>query len=190
LGFHVDPKVNARRWTGGALSSPLVKAASNEQGIEIFRTQLWRDAWNLFLDNPWIGIGFQKQVVYRLFVNQGMVSVPNDGKIATYGPAPISGPHNSYLNALARLGILGIGFLGLHIWALFLLWRSRLYFLFYCVFSGVVYSAFNVGLEGPVRSFILLIGLGAAALVSSHGSNHPPQPRITMTRETINSNDS
>jgi len=184
-GWHIDEKVNTRMWRGASFSSPLEKSSGNEAGLEHFRMQLWNDSWKKFTERPFLGIGFREQVVYRIFHfidgDGNIIWIPNDGK-SIGGREPISGPHNSYLNALARLGILGLGFVCLHGCALWVLWKQKFYYLFYLVYAGAIYAIFNVGLEGPVRSFNLLMGLGAAAMAwnhepSSQSSLEPQNPK-------------
>jgi O-antigen ligase len=139
----------------------LQKAETNDQGIEIFRGTMWKDAWDLFLEHPFLGIGFQKQVVHRVYSTSGLFS-PNDGSWGNYMQPPIAGPHNSYLNAIARIGILGIFFLVLHLWALKVLIVNKYWGCVALLLGQIIYAGFNVGLEGPVRSFFLLVGIGIA----------------------------
>lgn len=148
------------------LTNPLVKAQSNDAGLEIFRTQMWLDSLETFKQHPIFGIGFEKQVVYRVLLRidelGNRVFVPNDGESWNYrDKTPISGPHNSYLNAIVRMGIMGVFLLALHLIALLKLFRTGYYALFCLAYAQVIYACFNVGLEGPIRSFFLLISLGA-----------------------------
>ena len=141
--------------------NPLEKSASDQHGLEHFRSQMWKDAWGLFMERPFSGIGFQRQVVYRIYYADGQL-IPNDGKrLLPFGP-PVSGPHNSYLNAMARMGILGVLILIIHLIALNVLYKAKYWSAFFLLFSGVLYAMFSVGLEGPVRSFLLLLSLGLA----------------------------
>ncbi len=138
----------------------LDRGAETSAGLEGFRYKMWIDAWELFLERPYVGIGFQRQVVYRIFKGDGHYG-PNTGN-DWLKQAPISGPHNGYLNALARLGIIGIGFFLLHAAAALLLWRHLLFGAFFIFAGQVIYAFFNVGLEGPARSFFILVILGCA----------------------------
>lgn len=148
----------------------------NAQGIEKFRYYLWLDAWNQFRSSPLIGIGFLKPVVGRVYAGNGefwensgdyeYASLRQVGK----STPPISGPHNSYLNALARLGIFGAAFLLLHLTCVWL-FLSRCYFAsFFILIWQMVYAFFNVGLEGPIRSFPLLVLMGAGLKLAIENS--------------------
>lgn len=144
-------------------------------GIEGFRKHMWLDAFQLFSDNPVSGIGFQKQVVTRVYRGAGTF-YPNDGiRHWHHPPVPIpvvSGPHNSYLNALARLGIVGILFLVLHLGSFLELLKKRYWASCIILYAGMIYAAANVGLEGPTRSFLLLLAVGAALKTASNKVNY------------------
>lgn len=150
-----------------SFDNPLKKAESNKAGLEVFRTQMWLDAADLFKKHPIVGIGFHDQVVYRVLYllrpDGSTMFVPNDGVSWNYRDnVPIAGPHNSYLNALARMGIFGALFILLHVVATILLLKNGYLALFSLCYAQILYAQFNVGLEGPIRSFYLLIALGAA----------------------------
>jgi len=147
----------------------LIKSEADASGLEYFRKQMWLDAAEIFVKNPLIGIGFQKQVVYRIYHNtvDGVMSFyVNDGRLGTDDlpnqRPPISGPHNSYLNAFARMGILGGLILLIHGLSLLALWRAQSWAGFYLLAGQMLYAAFNVGLEGPSRSFFSLLCIGLA----------------------------
>ncbi len=156
------------------VESPLSKAEGVELSLPIpisverYRWSMWRDSVELYWRNPVFGIGFQEQVVYRVYRGAGRFSKNNGpheirtledrAKIA----APISGPHNSYLNAIARIGTLGFLFLVLHGLAFVYLIAHKYYALAAFIFAQALYSMFNIGLEGPTRSALLLIAIGAA----------------------------
>ncbi len=144
-------------------TNPLVK--SNPGGsAEGFRIFMWKDAIALFQSHPLWGIGFREQVVHRFYVGGEKQFLPNTG--IHFEPvlitSPIAGPHNSYLNALARLGILGIFFLIFHLACLWLLVREKYFATAFALAGGMLYATFNVGLEGPARSFFVLVALGVA----------------------------
>lgn len=155
-------------------SNPLVKSPVDSKGLEIFRKQMWQDAWGLFLEHPFVGIGFQKQVVYR--TSQGDSFVPND-KYAFLNEegAPIAGPHNSYLNALARLGLFALLLPLIHFLAACFLWEGRYWAALTALIGQVLYAFFNVGLESPGRSFFLLLCIGLA-LKQAYGPKRPTNP--------------
>ncbi len=144
-------------------ANPFVK--SNPGGAaEGFRIFMWRDAIALFQQHPFWGIGFREQVVHRFYVGGEKQFLPNTG--IHFEPilltSPIAGPHNSYLNALARLGVLGIFFLIFHLTAFWLLVREKYFATAFALAGGMLYTTFNVGLEGPARSFFVLVALGVA----------------------------
>ncbi len=151
---------------------PLKKGEHTKGGLERFRLFMWQDAYRLFKENPWVGVGFQRPVVERYYMGGGTYW-KNDGShihrtTPTHGamvPA-ISGPHNSYLNAIARIGVFGVLFLFIHIYSFFLLLKRKYYGLALLIFAQGLYAMFNVGLEGPARSAMLLIALSAALKLS------------------------
>jgi glycosyltransferase involved in cell wall biosynthesis len=150
-------------------ADPKRRSENTSDGLEKFRYFMWLDAWNLFKSAPVTGIGFFKPVVYRAYFGSGEFYDNTQGsfeqrsqKVFSKDSPPIAGPHNSYLNALARMGIFGIGFLLLHLACLWL-FVTRCYFAcFFVLFWQILYAFFNVSLEGPIRSFplLLLIGVG------------------------------
>lgn len=151
-------------------NSPFKKSESTQSGLEVFRWTMWKDAWGLFVSNPVFGIGYEKQVVYRVYKWSG-IYVPNDVHwMKNPGQAlkesgevpPISGPHNSYLNAIVRVGALGIFILILHLFGFYRLWQNGNHYPAVIIFGQTLYAFFNVGLEGPARSALLLIFLGFA----------------------------
>lgn len=144
-----------------SIKRSVLKAQTVKPGVEGFRYFMWKDAFDKFIQHPVMGIGFGPQVVDRIYIGNGAF-VPNDGFYEEGHKSPISGPHNSYLNALARMGGLGALFLILHALAFFYLAKAKFYFLAGALAGQCIYAAFNVGLEGPARSFLLLIGLGVA----------------------------
>jgi hypothetical protein len=147
----------------------LNKSEPGPYGLERFRMDMWKDALGLFLQRPFTGIGFVRPVVYRAFLSQDIYA-PNTTGYEPNSTAPIAGPHNSYLNSLTRLGIGGLLLLLIHVFAGLILWRQKQFALFYLMFGQAVYACFNVGLEGPIRSFLILIALGAALKLSRNVS--------------------
>ncbi len=186
--------------TAIATANPKRQSENNAQGLEKFRAYLWQDAWEEFLSAPLQGIGFLQPVVKRVYRGSGgfwdnsgsyeQLSRGNKEKISP----PISGPHNSYLNALSRMGIIGLGFLLLH---LMCGWQflTRCYFAcFFVLLWQMLYAALNVSMEGPIRSFplLLLVGVGLKLAIekSRGGSDDPfqsgffPQKKINRARGT------
>lgn len=148
--------------------NPFVKSELNDKGLERFRWQMWIDAANLALSQPIKGIGFRDQVVYRIYRGSGVFE-PNDG--SWMEAAPISGPHNSYLNALARIGVAAIVLLLLHLRSFLLLWNRGYPASAGLIYGGFFYALFNVGLEGIPRSFFLLLALATALKVDISKAN-------------------
>lgn len=150
-------------------ADPKRRSETTAGGLERFRYFMWSDAWNLFKGSPVFGIGFRDPVVYRAYNAQGNFYDNTQGSFEqrsmhnlTGNSPPISGPHNSYLNAIARMGLFGLGLLVLHLWAA---WQflTRCYFAcFFVLIWQMLYAFFNVSLEGPIRSFPILILTGVA----------------------------
>jgi hypothetical protein len=139
-------------------ANPLFRGEKGATGLERFRTEMWTDAFKIFLEKPLFGVGFQRQVVYRTYNGFGEWL---DNAKAQFERPPVAGPHNSYLNAIARLGIIGILFLILHLLVLYRLVCMQSFATAWIVYAQMVYAFFNVGLEGPVRSFIILLAIGS-----------------------------
>jgi glycosyltransferase involved in cell wall biosynthesis len=181
LALSVASVAVGRAWQKGSPASLISEGAdaianarpkrfseNNENGLEKFRYFLWADAWHEFTTHPILGVGFLEPVVHRVYAGKGAfwensgsfegLSQGNKEKVTP----PLSGPHNSYLNALARMGILGLGILFLHL-ACAWVFLTRCYFAcFFILLWQMLYAFFNVSLEGPIRSFPLLLLLGAA----------------------------
>lgn len=162
-------------------SNPLVKSEMDATGREKFRWYQWVDAFEKFKLHPWLGIGFERQVVHRVYRYSGEFA-PNDENwlnhskaVAPVKVAPIAGPHNSYLNALTRMGLMGAFVLVLHALALCYLICHHRFLMASIVYAHIVYSFFNVGLEGPVRSALLLLLL-SVPLLESPMKNDPLFP--------------
>ena len=143
-------------------------AERSKIGAEIFRFTMWQDAWELFRENPLLGIGLGKQVVYRVYLGDQQFT-PNTADALSrlhgmpHGSPPISGPHNSFLNILTRFGIFYfIAYCSLIFYSVkgFLIQKN--YILLFVLLGTMVYAMFNVGLEGPVRGmwFFVLLGIG------------------------------
>jgi glycosyltransferase involved in cell wall biosynthesis/O-antigen ligase len=172
VGFHGVGGNRTESAHDGQKLGAFQKAESGPYGAERFRSYLWRDAWNMFRSSPFAGIGFYRPVVYRVYAgkgefwnNEGSFEFRSQGNQSTTSP-PIAGPHNSYLNALARLGILGLGFLALHLFCGWFFLVRGYYACLFILLAQMMYAFFNVGLEGPVHSFPLLLLLGAGLKIS------------------------
>lgn len=73
-------------------------------GSQFYRTVFWKTSWQIFLDNPLFGVGFEQ--VSRLYPEYYLkMNFPKDYAIGH--------SHNQYLEVLAGTGILGFfGFMG------------------------------------------------------------------------------
>lgn len=123
-----------------------------------FRRSCWMMAIRDWKTNPTWGVGFIPEVPKYLY--EGIL---NDGNLEYEGAPPVSGPHNSYLSVLARMGIMGsivFSFLILQIvWAwigYFLKPRTSLFslYLFFVPPLFAVTALFHVVFESPHNSII------------------------------------
>ncbi|MBI4056616.1 MAG: O-antigen ligase family protein [Elusimicrobia bacterium] len=86
------------RSTGLHLFNRFVSIFHPQGDPNIGRLELWKTAWNMFKDHPWLGVGLNN---YRTLFSR-------------YHPTPIYGEevwgsaHNLYLHQLAERGILGL----------------------------------------------------------------------------------
>jgi hypothetical protein len=109
-----------------------------------FRVHLWKQAWAGFLEKPWFGQGFGNH----------MLATQLNGLPAMVDGKWISGPHNSFLAVLNRLGILGFVLLTSLIFMLAAAFvRSKKTDFTWLVAASVVnlnfFALFNVCLENP-----------------------------------------
>ncbi len=167
-------------------ANPSRASENNNQGLEKFRYYMWLDAWEEFRSSPVVGIGFLKPVVKRAYAGAGKF-LENTGSFEQLSllqneikSPPISGPHNSYLNAIARLGIFGVSILILHLTCGLQL-LSRCYFAcFFVLVWQMLYAFFNVSLEGPIRSFPILVLIGVALRLSIEKSRLAEETRSSL----------
>ena len=68
-------------------------------GTSFFRLQLWRGAWNMILDHPWLGVGLDN----FLYAYRTRYVLP-----AGWQELNLSHPHNILLDFWTRLGVLGV----------------------------------------------------------------------------------
>ena len=68
-------------------------------GTSFFRVQLWRGAWNMALDHPWLGVGLDN----FLYAYRTRYALP-----AAWQELNLSHPHNVVLDFWTRLGLLGL----------------------------------------------------------------------------------
>lgn len=148
-------------WATHFKFNPVQKSETNSRGLEKFRYYMWLGAWQKFLSSPLWGIGFERQVVTEAYYGSGKFRANKGGFVLLSDP-PIAGPHNSYLNAIARLGIGGFALLALHLCCAWIFLKRRYYSCLFILIGQALYASFNVGLEGPIRSFPLLLLIGVA----------------------------
>ena len=136
-----------------------------------FRRFCWKTAVSDWLEKPIFGLGFIPEVPSYI-----LPDIKNTGGFESKNAPPVSGPHNSYLSILARMGIIGIFsflFIGL-------LWLKNINFfnpnfmskmeldmitgllLFYIPLNGAIMAFFNVGLEAPHNSMVMWLVAGMA----------------------------
>ena len=68
-------------------------------GTSFFRVQLWRGAWNMILDHPWLGVGLDN----FLYAYRTTYALPT-----AWQELNLSHPHNVVLDFWTRLGFLGL----------------------------------------------------------------------------------
>ena len=68
-------------------------------GTSFFRVQLWRGAWNMVRDHPWLGVGLDN----FLYAYRTRYALP-----AAWQELNLSHPHNVVLDFWTRLGLLGL----------------------------------------------------------------------------------
>lgn len=131
-----------------------------------FRRELWSQAWKDWQISPIFGQGFRIEVPSSVFGSLNMKYPHNQSDLSFL---PISGPHNSFLNILVRTGVVGA-----LLWmAMLVCWYRRIYpfiwkpghitlaMAFACIGNGLIYSFFNLGLEGPEYAIPIYFLLGA-----------------------------
>ncbi len=142
-----------------------IPADPNSRRFE-FRTRgfMWKMAIAQWLLHPIVGVGFLPEVPNYVFPG-----LANEGGFTSINAPPVSGPHNSYLSILTRMGLIGSG---LFLWLLLALLRQanlliRLHpraipelLLLYIPFNGAIHAFFNVGFESPHHCMILWLTAG------------------------------
>ncbi len=120
-----------------------------------WRGYLWEQTIDAWRTRPWFGFGFGPPVVRSVLY----------GDVITSEGRRISGPHNSYLALLFRMGVVGL--VPLMVLLLAALTRLKdvygnlvLAFQFSLTGAAAWYALFNVGLENPFNGNWFWIGLG------------------------------
>lgn len=129
------------------------------------RMFMWENTWNHWKEKPVLGRGFR--IDMPSFLRENYPNLPNS---VVSGDGPVTGSHNSYLQILARMGIIGITLFLLFTVALFKNFAQ--YFLtqketsfpdvlmFVLVFNGFLYAIVNVGFESPHVAFPIWLFAG------------------------------
>jgi hypothetical protein len=166
---YVDPMGRSATLSNFLFKGEIVK---NESGKVVsfmaFRMHLWQQAWDSFLSAPLFGVGFGTRILHTQV----------NGFPAMVGGRWISGPHNSYLTVLARLGLVGgilfFLLLGALAWNLKTKNMSPVHFVaISCIFTALFFAFFNVCLENPQGGIWFWLFWGWAMVTkSTESSNH------------------
>ncbi len=71
---------------------------NTDSGTTFLRLQLWRSAWQMFLDRPWLGVGPDN----FLYAYRSTYALP-----VAWEELQLSHPHNLFLDLLTRVGLFG-----------------------------------------------------------------------------------
>jgi O-antigen ligase len=71
---------------------------NTNSGTTFLRLQLWRSAWQMFLDHPWLGVGPDN----FLYAYRSTYALP-----IAWEELQLSHPHNLFLDLLTRVGLFG-----------------------------------------------------------------------------------
>ena len=141
-----------------------------------FRRYVWNQTLLAWKESPILGVGFVREI--PAYIRDG---VKNDGDFLKYPDTkflplvPISGPHNSYLNMLARLGLVGFALLFWILIAQVFVWKDVLFrqkltladlILLFVPINGLIYALFNNGFEAPHNSVLLWLFFGIVSGLS------------------------
>lgn len=134
--------------------------STSPTSLMAFRMHLWHQAWDGFLEHPWVGNGFGTR----------MMTTQLNGLPAVVDGRWISGPHNSFLAVMNRLGLIGFFLLsGLLGWVGWIFLRSPKSDFSWLVAASVVnlhfFALFNVCLENPQGGIWYWFFLGTALAV-------------------------
>lgn len=165
-------------------------------GFFVFRDRKawWKNAARQWWSAPLTGVGFIPEVPDYLRDHskndgrfEGLPDMQN--KLKDVGK-PLSGPHNSYLTVLARMGIVGFVLLG---WIFFLwlraVWQNiknlerdqntlRKLVLIFIPLNGFVYAAIQIALESPRNCFLLWLFVGYLATTDVQHRNNTDKKAI------------
>lgn len=154
---YTDPLENQVSFSRIVFKGDLLASGQGVPSMMAFRMHLWRQAWDGFLERPWIGQGFGTH----------MMQTQLNGLPAVVDGRWISGPHNSFLAVMNRLGLLGLFFLGGLLLAVayegYKAERSTLAWILIAAVVNVHFFAFfNVCLENPQGGIWYWLFLGMA----------------------------
>ena len=136
----------------------------------------WKQSLADWRQNPATGIGFIPEV--PSFIVEGQLNnwATVKAEPRFHSTSPISGPHNSYLTILARMGLVGFGLFALlaaqwlrSIWPLVRGRELNLYEIMVVLLpvSGAIYALLNIGLETPRNCALMWFFAGAATVYAS-----------------------
>lgn len=129
-----------------------------------FRKFCWKTALSDWSHSPVFGLGFIPEVPSSIEPGK-----KNDGGFERNGTPPVSGPHNSYLSILARMGVVGFLIFGGVVWfwcvqACLIIQKSGLglyeLLLILVPIAGGLHALFNIGIESPHNSLIMWLFTG------------------------------
>jgi O-antigen ligase len=131
------------------------------------RKLFWSKAFEMWKQNPLIGVGFTPEV--PTLTTEEFDYVEGHGYLSR---PPISGPHNSYLTIIARMGLIGLSLFLIAVLTWFLDFfkvanartLSLAELLIYLIpIFGLLHASVNIGLEAPQNCFILWLFWGVSA---------------------------
>jgi O-antigen ligase len=152
-------------------SGDYLRPTANAASMAKVRRFWWETAARDWWSGPAGGLGFIPEVPSSI-----ASGLPNDWQTVRTHPefkslAPISGPHNSYLTILARMGLVGLVLFAViaiqwfrSIWPLVRGRELNLYEILVIMIPvcGAIHAALNIGLETPRNSVLLWLFAGAA----------------------------
>jgi hypothetical protein len=141
------------------------------------RRFMWGRALSQWRKHRLIGIGFVEEVPDFVEPNY-----PNTGGFEREGSPPVSGPHNSYLSILARMGLVGLALFflmtGQWLYQARLLMHRPLHWgdlvLILLPINGMIYALFNVGFESPHNCMLMWLAIGIILARKGTGPHENP----------------
>jgi O-antigen ligase len=149
-----------------------------------FRIARWNDAFNTWLANPLIGVGFGRDILHEVYVGSWTADKFNLGM-----------PHNTYLFLLARAGLVGFGLIvfamAVGFWRLG--WAVRRYrqpddlAAMNALVAMAAFGAFVLFFERPMNNatfwIMLAVGIRLAQTSRSAALAAARRPRVVIASE-------